>query len=74
MQRHSCAACHSGEEPMKGPPFLLLPLLSPPLLPPRPDSMADPFPPSAPRYNVTCHQGPLLLRRGPAAGCPVGRA
>lgn len=33
-----------------------------------------PFPLSAPRYNVTCHQGPFYLRRDPAAGCPVVRA
>lgn len=33
-----------------------------------------PFPLSAPRYNVTCHQGPFLLRRDPAAGWSVVRA
>lgn len=33
-----------------------------------------PFPLSAPRYNVNCHQGPFYLRQDPAAGCPVVRA
>lgn len=33
-----------------------------------------PFPLSAPRYNVTCHQGPFHLRRDPAAGCPRGES
>lgn len=71
-QCHSCAACHSRKGPMKG-------------APPRPSchllcslssltAWLTPFPLSAPRYNVTCHQGTFQHRRDPAAGCRVVRA
>lgn len=76
---HSCAACHSRKGlALKGAPFLLLthsssstysrhPLCSLLAL----TAGLTPFPLSAPRYNVTCHQGLFHLRQDPAAGCPV---
>lgn len=77
-QCHSCAACHSRKGLMKGAPFLLTP---PPPTPITSSVLSPPwqhgwplFPLSAPRYNVTCHQGPFHLRWNPAAGWPVARA
>lgn len=54
--------------------LLLLSLLSPPLSSFRPDSRANPpHHLSTPRYNVSCHPGPLYLRQNPAADRPLAR-
>lgn len=78
---HSCAACYSRKGPaLKGAHSSSLthsssssstysrhPLCSLLAL----TAGLTPFPLSAPRYNVTCHQGLFHLRQDPAAGCPM---